>query len=330
MGANSKPRLRSICTALAIGFAALMGIHEGSAAKSNATYEQPAAEHDLEKRTDKNPGTAVSRTIPLNGALQADRGCPREHEERQSDLCAQWKAADAAAEAAVASQRQVWIGGVGLVLGLLTLVAAAFAAYFAKRAATATEDTVAIARDTALAAISVQRPWLRLEVFLADHKFDNPDCFSFREGTASIIFNIRAKNLGGRPATNVQYFTSFCAFDTHAEAREFDSVYDEALAQFRDDPWDGGYTVFPDETDEHNWGVIITNFNELVSAEPPRAVKFVRFLVAVKYYYAGGEGFTGLGGVINGSVGNLRVFQQETARAAQLNITPHAKAQKAE
>lgn len=57
--------------------------------------------------------------------------CPKGEDNRRSDLCAQWKAADAAAEGALWTERTFYLGLGGLAVALLTLGAAAAAAYFA-------------------------------------------------------------------------------------------------------------------------------------------------------------------------------------------------------
>lgn len=68
-----------------------------------------------------------------------DPGCEPDREDRESDLCAQWKAADAAQSSANAA----WtLGIVGLAIGAFTLGAAVCAAAFAKRAAVASEGSL--------------------------------------------------------------------------------------------------------------------------------------------------------------------------------------------
>jgi hypothetical protein len=74
---------------------------------------------------------------------QADKPCKRGEDQRSSDLCAQWFAADAADSAARASW---WLGGFGLVIGGLTLAAAVAAAKYAKDAAVQTREANAIMR----------------------------------------------------------------------------------------------------------------------------------------------------------------------------------------
>lgn len=78
-----------------------------------------------------------------------DKGCERGKDNRKSDLCAQWKAADAASDAAQYTYWQLMIGWIGVVLGSITMASAIAAALYAKRAAIATEATVGIAKEAA-------------------------------------------------------------------------------------------------------------------------------------------------------------------------------------
>ena len=63
-----------------------------------------------------------------------DAGCNAGHDDRSSDLCAQWKAADAALSSAVWTKNTFFAGIAGLVIGGLTLFAAGFAAWYARNA----------------------------------------------------------------------------------------------------------------------------------------------------------------------------------------------------
>lgn len=83
-----------------------------------------------------------------------DLGCEVGVDNRRSDLCAQWKAADAAWQAAQSAQTQTVIGWIGLVLGAATMIAAIAAALYARRAAVATEATVKLGAEAAEGAAS--------------------------------------------------------------------------------------------------------------------------------------------------------------------------------
>lgn len=63
--------------------------------------------------------------------------CGERRYDSNDDLCAQWKAADAAAEAASYAAPLYWLSVVGAVIGFLTAIFAGGAALFAKRAADA-------------------------------------------------------------------------------------------------------------------------------------------------------------------------------------------------
>lgn len=88
-------------------------------------------EQSSERVTPKPRGSQPlpARVQSRNDTDRADPGCPdRKERRRDSDLCAQWKAADAAAD-------QVHIGWFGLALGVITMAAAIAAAKFARDAA---------------------------------------------------------------------------------------------------------------------------------------------------------------------------------------------------
>ena len=81
-----------------------------------------------------------------------DRGCQPGQDDRYSDLCAQWKAADAATESASWTFWTFIASLVGLSIGGGTLVAAWLAARWAKKAADHTE-----AGATAVTAVTTAR-----------------------------------------------------------------------------------------------------------------------------------------------------------------------------
>jgi hypothetical protein len=92
----------------------------------------------------------------VNEPSNHDKPCQEGNDERGSDLCAQWKAADSAKSAANAAW---WIGGGGLLVGALTFGAAVVAAKFAGRAAKSTKD----AADAAHTLLDVeQKPFLSI------------------------------------------------------------------------------------------------------------------------------------------------------------------------
>jgi hypothetical protein len=131
---------RSIVIA-ALGWLSLVG--GGPGPEKNAQSKQPASQSTVRGKVVQ----PIFRTPEPPIASSPDTGCKKGRDKRQSDLCAQWKAADAAWDAARADESQLFVGWIGLILGFVTMGAAIAAAVYAKRAAVATEETVGIARD---------------------------------------------------------------------------------------------------------------------------------------------------------------------------------------
>lgn len=134
---------------------------------------------------------------------QHDKPCREGQDDRSSDLCAQWKAADAAQSA---SRAAWWIGCVSGLIGALTLAAAWSAAKWAKnaaghtgdgaaqaqRAAKAAEDTLALTREVSNADL---RAWMSVEL----------NCKEIRRTDNFVTISIKAslKNEGKTPALRV-------------------------------------------------------------------------------------------------------------------------------
>lgn len=111
--------------------------------------------------------------------------CPEGTDDRQSDLCAQWKAADAAKQAASAAERSNIMGKIGLWFGAATTVAAIAAAFFAFRAAEQ-------ARRSADAAHADLRPWFSVEM--------SPTEFSSLDSTnLDVTLGVKIRNIGKSP-----------------------------------------------------------------------------------------------------------------------------------
>lgn len=106
----------------------------GNAARRDQSNTQSTASRDLERIA-----TALERP-PERSA--PDAGCDQGKEDRKSDLCAQWKAADAARDSADWTRRTFWLAIAGTIIGGLTLGAAAYAAFYAKAAADAASEAV--------------------------------------------------------------------------------------------------------------------------------------------------------------------------------------------
>lgn len=93
------------------------------------------------------------------------RPCYDGEEVRNSDLCAQWYAADAAKRAATAA----WVFGyVGTIIGLLTLAAAGAAAWYARKAAVHTQESVVEGKRAADAASAATKAMIDANVLAAE------------------------------------------------------------------------------------------------------------------------------------------------------------------
>jgi len=156
-------------------------------------------------------------------ATDPDGGCQPGHEDRQSDLCAQWKAADAAADSAYWTFWTFILSVAGLALGGGTLFAAWRAAHWAKEAAKETKRTADLAESAAnessgalviaernahatseLARITAEHGRMGLRAYLdivsAEYSRDEA---SDKDGMICVGFNISIKNFGNTPAFNV-------------------------------------------------------------------------------------------------------------------------------
>ena len=100
---------------------------------------QPRQGGDTEQRHQQTSEQGALRDIAsslqeANKPDETTKPCPKEGPDRKSDLCAQWKAADAAEASAYWTQATFWLGISGVFLGFLTLIAAGAAAKFAREA----------------------------------------------------------------------------------------------------------------------------------------------------------------------------------------------------
>lgn len=152
--------------------------------------------------------TQVPNLNPLYAA------CEKGEANRQSDLCAQWHAADSAREAAIWTRRVGWFTGIGLLIGAVTMGAAIAAAMFAKQAAdhtragalssakmvTEAEKTTKAAADAVevsrQAMIAQDRAWITVSATIT-----KPLVFDDDSITTEIA--VTYKNIGASPATNV-------------------------------------------------------------------------------------------------------------------------------
>lgn len=115
-----------------------------------AAFAQPEAQNREQPNSAAQPKIEQSLRDIAASPSEANRPsnlvqpCDHGESNRSSDLCAQWKAADAAESAANAA----WLfGTLGTLIGAFTLAAAIAAAFFAKKAADHTESGAKAAQD---------------------------------------------------------------------------------------------------------------------------------------------------------------------------------------
>lgn len=126
---------------------------------------------------------------------ELEKPCDKGNDNRSSDLCAQWKAADAASLAADVAW---WVAIVGTLIGALTLATAFKAAQWARRAAEETKRTADLATDTSAADL---RPYLFVERL------------ELRRAEPAFAIEVFFRNFGKLPARNIMvkidcYFSS--------------------------------------------------------------------------------------------------------------------------
>jgi hypothetical protein len=155
------------------------------------------------RQNEKSLADIASSFRKANVPLDLNQPCEKGASNRASDLCAQWKAADAAESSATAAWR---FGSLGAFIGILTLAAASAAAWYAKKAADYTRDSVIEAKRSANAAEKTMaatitayemqiRPYIAITV-----KADEPAEPFSRDTVLKFI----VKNFGQTPASSVK------------------------------------------------------------------------------------------------------------------------------
>ncbi len=173
----------------------------------------------------QSPDKAVARGgVEVNAATVREMPCRDGPGDRVLERCAQWKAADAAAQSAFWAEVSAYVGAVMAGVSLLALLATALAVLYARgaarashRAAAATLDAVraaqegnSIVRDTAHAQT---RPWVQVDIVGAR-------CAYAGGGRLALTFAIELVNIGLTPAKGVHLGIATRAL----RERDFDPV----------------------------------------------------------------------------------------------------------
>lgn len=150
---------------------------------------------------------SISRSLEkTNKTSEYNPSCTPGQDNRRSDLCAQWKAADSAYEAATWTRRAYWLVLLGTVIGAATLGAAVAAAKYARDAAAHTEAGSREAKraaDAAEAGLSHARHVA--ETQLRAYIVSTKEAFTLKEEeSAEYIFTFEFKNSGQTPAHDLK------------------------------------------------------------------------------------------------------------------------------
>lgn len=122
-----------------------LSLAAGSPPEQNRASEKPQT-HQSAEQSLQQIATALQRQ---NETGDYQRECPQGKDNRRSDLCAQWKAADAAYESSLWTRRAFWLVFAEIFIAAVTMGAAIAAARFAWLAAKAAQDQLTHAKDVA-------------------------------------------------------------------------------------------------------------------------------------------------------------------------------------
>lgn len=199
---------------MALGMALLAIVLTAFAGAPSDPKQRSGSEHQQEARNNSAyPSVPADGTIiQSNSTTELNKPCTSGQENRNSDLCAQWKAADAAEKSAYWAAGTFWISVAGWVLGAGTMIAAVAAALFARQAAIHTEAGAKEARRSADAAIisnttareigeaqSVAYPYFK-DLKAMGGKGD--DDLEIRAKQSGIMFFALIENAGNSPVLN--------------------------------------------------------------------------------------------------------------------------------
>lgn len=147
------------------------------------THQSATRGHLADQRPATDPAAPKTDVTP-----SPDPGCPDRKDDRHSDLCAQWKAADAAADASWWAMAAFYLGVAGTA-GLLLSI------HYTRRAVAAAAVANTTAREGIEAEKAAQRPWViydRLDVPWIRQAANQPP--------VSVAFWMKWRNYGTSPA----------------------------------------------------------------------------------------------------------------------------------
>lgn len=100
-------------------------------AASPVRHSYPKQQGNAQRSIARSLQEINTRLNEADQRVDPNKPCAQGRDDHTSDLCAQWKAADAAYDSAVWTRRSFYLSVAGFAVGMLTLIAAGAAAFFA-------------------------------------------------------------------------------------------------------------------------------------------------------------------------------------------------------
>lgn len=227
---------------------------EGQAKQSSAAPKQNEGKQEQAETGLTAAPPAIETVEPVPSA-EYNPPCPKGQDDRRSDLCAQWKAADSAADAAWWAKWQTFLSFAGIA-GLL---------YSLHLTRTATRTAVDAYR-------AEQRPWVQITAIITSDMIAVNDKWR-------LWINVQLSNIGKGPAIDIDVKSSFLIV---TDEEKLEDILRDAFCRFRlnsikerDEAALQGEIVFP--------GVESDNPNEWQSKTNRNGKFYIAVLMSVTY-----------------------------------------------
>jgi hypothetical protein len=214
--------------------------------------------------------------------------CGDSGEDRNSDLCAQWTAAQGAANAAYWAKWSFWVSLFGFIGLLITL-------YYTRKAVVTASRSTEHAATAAKAAVDQHRAWLKIkDISLSGVKWKKAMNRSGHPEFLSARVTAFVKNVGGTPATKVSYEARIWAFPMLANYSEWHEIWGRAAAAHRERVKNSveGWVLFPGDSREQR-NTTSTRWNAVegeahLDSKDPTPIRLMGIL-SVVYRVASGD-----------------------------------------
>ena len=215
---------------------------------------------------------ATTTTKPNAQPLQYRTPCSQPEGQGESDLCAQWRAANAAQDGAFWTKWGVWIGIIGSSLLLWQII-------LTRQAVEDTGEATEAMREANKIMQTDQRPWLKAHL-----DFDFVSVAS-DDGWA-VSFKMKIENIGKSPASRVTWMTSLHD-DLGKSMRWIDAmISNESAWETEVKIYNTPITILPGETFEDQEMVFINTYEVPSLAMVPTSI---RMFLTIDYEFEGGK-----------------------------------------